>query len=192
MSLIEAAQIAERCQRNWTYDPIPEEHIDEIIKVCTHMPTKQNKEVYELFVSTNLDLNHKIFKNAIDADNPDTTLRNAQVDAPLLLIWARSAVSPELENDLNVAVGISSGGAALAAANLGYKTGFCKCYPNKTIKNLLTSHGANLHNKNDIFLMLGIGKEDPNFDRGDVVVDGEKVRSIKKIGSKEIKTHRLS
>ena len=161
MDLIEASRTAQRCQRNWDYSrPVTKEDIETLTKVATTMPTKQNIDYFELLVSTNAKFNQMCYDIAVNPDDPffaegDNKLRNAQVNAPLLMIWVPNYNNPLMDDravnttdddgnltgdyeecNRDIATGISSGSTALAAAQLGYKTGFCACMDWPKLKDL--------------------------------------------------------
>jgi len=183
MLLKKYAETAERCQRNYDITQLlPKEHVDYILSVCTTMPSKNNKNLYRLLAIQNTSISKKIYiKGAWAAGDlklkeVPNQYRNGQVYAPLLLIWDGS-ICPEGRNsreDHLMAVGISSGAAALAAAELGYKTGFCVCFEEKKVEGVLNKHiGQTLNLK--ITLMLGIGLPDSRFDRKECVLNDKVV-----------------
>tara|TARA_A100001011_G_C14107297_1_gene755367 strand:- start:94 stop:759 length:666 start_codon:yes stop_codon:yes gene_type:complete len=221
MDFIQASLIAERCQRNWNYDiPVKDQDIETLIQVAINMPTKQNVDYYELIVSTNKNFNKSCYDSAINPDDPyfesePNKLRNGQVNAPLLFIWQNSLNGTEtfderclvtrdidgnntgdyLDHSVDTAIGISSGATALAAAYLGYKTGFCACMDMPTLyrknketeflkvsENLLKAHTT---------LFLGIGNPKDSMIRSDIEKDGEVFKFIgsydKDINVKRIK-----
>jgi nitroreductase len=171
-NLVQDVVKAEHCQRNWDHSYIvPEADLDAMIKVATTMPAKQNRNYYDLIVSTDLDFNNKIYSLAADPDNPDTPLRNSQVNANALFIYAWNY---DFENDNNVfkdnhahntaiAVGISSGALTLAAAQMDYRTGFCQCFLMKEVVKELRSNGIDIPENAKIELMVGVGKPNTNY-----------------------------
>jgi hypothetical protein len=181
MNAIEAAKIAERCQRNWDYSqPIPQEHIDMIIGAATTMPTKQNRKYYRLIVSTDINFNKELYKVSIDLTNPhfnNSIHRNTQVLAPLVLAFVSPGEDTDNPfNDCNArnfftSIGIASGVAAHTAASLGYRTGYCACIEEVSYKNLLEEKLNINFVEFDTGLILGIGKPNLNYDRQDIVVD---------------------
>ena len=53
MNVLELSKKTVPCQRNWLDDyNIPQKDIDYIIKTCTTMPTKQEKNTYSLCAIT--------------------------------------------------------------------------------------------------------------------------------------------
>jgi len=142
---------AQHCQRNWNYDiKIPEEDVDFLTKIATNMPTKQNKEYYDLIISTNLGFNRRIFGIAEDPFNTNSQKRNSQVYAPLLFLYVNNKDSDikrfnnRIESYIKhqkTSVGISSGALALSAAQMNYRTGFCQCFNNKKLKKILKKYG---------------------------------------------------
>lgn len=183
MLLKKYAETAERCQRNYVITQLlPKEHVDYITSVCTTMPSKNNKNLYRLLAIQNTNISRNIYvKGAWTPGDPrlkevSNQYRNGQVYAPLLLIWDRSICPHDKDTieDHYMSVGISSGAAALAAAELGYKTGFCRCLQDKKVEGVLNKHtGQTLNLK--ITLMLGIGLPDERFDRKECVLDDEVV-----------------
>lgn len=183
-TILKLAKSVEPCQRNWQEDYIiPNEHIKYVIKSAISMPTKQNKTTYELFCVTNKDLIYEIYKLAYNPDDKFWTyLKNPQVNANCLLIWSFNK-QKESDADRNVNIGISAGAAALAAAELGYKTGFCKCFLVDELKALLTDEDFSPA------LILGFGLPNTNFKRIDRVENGERVGVNISKGPKKINVH---
>ena len=212
IDLIKASSTAERCQRNWDHStPVTSEDVETLTKVATTMPTKQNVDYFELLVSTNSKFNKMCYDIAVNPGDPyydegDNKLRNAQVNAPMLMIWVpiynnpliddRAYPTGDYEDEYrDVAIGISSGATALAAAQLGYKTGFCGCMDWPKLKDLIKEHFTDpellrvvdkLGDKNN-GLCLGIGHSNSNFKRTEVVKNNKVVLKISSI-EKEIKT----
>lgn len=192
--------------------PISDQDLETLINVASNMPTKQNVEYYNLIVSTNLKFNEVCYKSAFNPDDPDFCdeegkARNSQVNAPLLMIWVpkqQSSISkegkdrlvlsnqenvknnlgidPELGRNVDQAIGISSGATAIAAAHMGFKTGFCTCMHNPSIydiaKDIFKKESKELAVARHLSsisggLFLGIGYSDDLFDRKDVVKDGK-------------------
>ena len=187
MNLLECAKKIEPCQRNWdeTY-VVPDEHVDYITEVCTTVPTKQNRNVYSLVCIKDRKTIEKIFEVAYEPTEKYTTYKkNSQVLANTLFIWIPGQEPAEYKDDLDIAVGISSGAAALAAAELGYSTGFCKCFVNRSVCKILRKN-AGIKTK-DVILILGIGVPNNNYDSRQVVVD-DRITAIKySRGKKDIK-----
>ena len=199
MNMLKLAQDVERCQRNWKYTDIPQDHINEIVNVCTTMPTKNNISYYNLYISTDLDFNKAIYNISVDPHNKKTIKRNSQVNAPLLLIWTtNNTVTDKLfqqvddpsivDRDISMSIGISSGSAALTAAKLGYKTGFCKCFKDQELSILLSSKFD--YNNDQPYLMLGIGLPDNNYNRRDIIENNKVIRTID-TNDKKIKTYQI-
>lgn len=218
-SLIPAAEVTELCQRNWDHSkPIPEEHIEEILGVATRMPTKQSLPIYEIAVSTSKTLNRNLAHKAQDPRTPSSIGRNAQVSAPLLLMWLSDPNAPQFNQDkcyeatgiqfksnpadVQLACGISAGGASLAAANLGYKTGFCGCFLLPHMINIAAEEIPEVEGK-ELHLMLGIGHPHPLIEERNILESpfwteakpkhSIKGRVIRPLGPKHdmIKIHRI-
>ena len=169
MDLLSAARIAQRCQRNWSDEQVDAEDLEHIIAVATTMPTKQNVPNYRLIVSNDIELNHRITESAayqpIDVKSFAEGIQNHQLLAPTVLLWYGDAQfsakynEPDhvFKEDLYNSVGISSGAAALTAASLGYRTGFCKCMEQAPLDALLTEAGIEISSHQGFVCALGIG-----------------------------------
>lgn len=161
------AGIVSHCQRNWIESKkIPEEHINYIVETCTAMPTKQQKDVYSLVAITDRKIIKELFKVAYEEKDYERTFkRNTQVLANLLLVWIPSSSAKGYDaygQSLGIAIGMSSAAAALAGAELGYRTGYCRCINEEKAKKILESYIGKIEKK-EIPLMLGIGIPDEKF-----------------------------
>lgn len=171
--ILEYAQTIEPCQRNWDESFVmPEDHIKYIIDVCTTVPTKQNRDYYSLLAIKERRLINEIYKYATVPEKLPPH-GNTQARANLLLIWCTNDSILEISDgvtikDVLLSVGISSSAAAMAAAEMGYKTGFCGCYLNDQTSFLLQDEG--LTPTGNIQLILGIGVPNKNYDSRQVVV----------------------
>lgn len=190
MKLLDYAKNSEKCQRNWNHSAaIPDDHIDYIIKVCTTMPTKQNLNIYQLHAITNNEIIKKIYDISYDPKNYADTFRfNSQTSAPLLLVWS-AMPGAQFQNDVDIAVGISSGAAALAASELGYKTGFCKCFENRPLRKILKIKGDSTNT--DPILILGIGLPNDALEHNAVVLEKGIRKKESLAGKKNIKVSRI-
>lgn len=168
---------AEHCQRNWDLSyQVPEQDLDVLIQIATTMPTKQNREHYKLLVSTDLNFNEQVLRLSIDPDVSETIQRNNQVNANILFIYINNdnydlsdlKKIPE-PNDIDVSIGISSGGLALAASQLDYRVGFCKCFLREELKKLIDSKCHDLLSGEYPQLMLGVGKPNMDYNWNDVI-----------------------
>jgi nitroreductase len=190
--ILEYANEIVPCQRNWDESyQIPEQEIKYITDVATIVPTKQQRSVFSLIAITNREAISEIFKICYDKqDRENTFKKNSQVRANLLLVWT-SGPYPYNGQSLGIAVGISSSAAALAGAELGYKTGFCKCFVAPQARDILEKYVGKLPGK-EVPLMLGIGKPDENFDTRDVAINGVLKSRKGTSGNKYIPVHRLT
>tara|TARA_Y100001970_G_scaffold290211_1_gene423056 strand:- start:2558 stop:3313 length:756 start_codon:yes stop_codon:yes gene_type:complete len=196
-----------KTQRNWDYSrTMSQEHIDEIIKVCTDAPVKSNMGAYKVIVSTDRKFNNALYNFAYDSwdeIDPWDKKRNGQVDAPLLIIYLmldsdefhtfseesknklnldtniKSGKVDAVHDDITLSAGISAGATALAAANLGYKTGYCGCID---INGFINKIKNEYDNNSEIYkflteykliriLSLGIGYPNANYQRNIVVIN---------------------
>ena len=101
----QAAELSNRCQRNWDHDAtISGEHLQTILHCIQHAPTKQNETHYKVFYTTDPDLIYRIYGKtkhfavtpytgiADFTDNDgrtqlDYNVRNSQVNANLLIAF---------------------------------------------------------------------------------------------------------
>lgn len=145
MNLTEFSLSANHCQRNWVPDQVDDNHLTTIVECAKNMPSKQNVDCYTILVSQNQEFNNFCYKNAIHKNSYKKVNRNSQLIAPTLFLW----IEPEESNDSwehfsyverDIAVGISSGVASFVSNQLGYRTGFCRCFEAETILKNYTSN----------------------------------------------------
>ena len=196
MNVLELSKKTVPCQRNWLDDyNIPQKDIDYIIKTCSTMPTKQEKNTYSLCAITDRRYIEKLYRFCYDPDDEISFNKNTQVLANLLLVWYDG---PDAKHDdgsnNNVNVGVSAGGAALAAVELGYKTGFCKCFVSEKISTVLKPH-IGLTRKKELIrirLLLGIGVPEANLESNVRRMEGGYLGSTTKFGyTKNIKVTKI-
>ena len=192
MNVLELSKKTVHCQRNWLDDyKLPQKDIDYIIKTCTTMPTKQEKNTYSLCAITDRRYIEKLYRFCYDPDDPISFNKNTQVLANLLLVWYDGPDSKYDDGTVNdVNVGVSAGGAALAAVELGYKTGFCKCFVSEKISTVLKPHIGLTRKKKlrRIRLLLGIGVPEANLESNVRRMEGGYLGSTTKFGyTKNIK-----
>lgn len=196
MNLLNYAQAVEPCQRNWDHNkPVLDQDIEYIVKVCTTMPTRQNLNAYQLHVVTDKKVINDIYKISYNpSDFENTFLRNSQSSAPLLLIWSVPDNTLEQTNlfdsDVSIAVGISSSAAALSAAELGYKTGFCKCFLRDKLKEILNIKGKKFEAEPIVILGIGYPKEDLSHSTI-LLDDGDTITKKSFTGTKNIKITKI-
>jgi len=181
------------CQRNWDENfSMPKEHIDYIMDCCTTVPTKQQEEIYSIVAITNRKVINKLFTHTYDKlEKTKTKNKNSQVLANLLLLYIPGSINKS-SFSYGIGVGMSANAAALAGAELGYKTGFCKCLDTPGIKQVIEKFSNVKINVDSMMLMLGIGKPDDNFDPRDVVVEGKRLLTQPSYGTKDIKVNWLT
>ena len=197
--LEEASETANHCQRNWDRTKqISDEEVNTLIKVATNMPTKQNRNFYDLIVSKDPKINSALYSKAIDRENMEgTEKRNSQVNGHLTFIYVNKRfhdVEQELrgteklhktkdllynhELHTNLSIGISSGAVALAANQMGLRSGFCCCYDMDMILDYFKKIGHELNGK--IVLMLGVGYPNTKYD-SNVVLDEADEKILKTV-----------
>jgi len=141
-------------------------HIEQIISLLKLVPSKQNVYPYSvtMFGYEHKDLKEQLFK-LTSVGPPWPNNFNPQVMAPLLLVWSYrpnekakiliKGISPghpshsQFCNSM-IEVGISSMSVLALSHELGYVTGYCKCFQQKEAQELLSID-------QEIILMLGIG-----------------------------------
>jgi|DEB0MinimDraft_6_1074348.scaffolds.fasta_scaffold25553_2 hypothetical protein len=171
LNLIKSAHSAEHCQRNWDETlVVKEQDINDLVEICTTMPTKQNIPTYDLIVSKDIEYNKEIFKYCYNTQD-STHLKNIekniypnpQVASQVLFIWLtkykawnKNTPFDVFMDDVNLGIGISSGATALAANSYGYKTGFCKCFDGEGLNEFL-QNSFDINKDNRVNLLLGIG-----------------------------------
>ena len=200
MSILDYARLAQPCQRNWLEDKaMPQEDIDYIIEACTTMPSKQNIPYYSIAYTTNREVIDALFNASEDPRDLEFTRRkNSQTRANLVMIWIDNPdFSHKIgnwnkvqrmihEQDTIFSVGIAAGAAALAGVEKGYRTGFCKCFDETKVKNILRPVTGKLYKKTQIRLMLGIGIPNPDLPIRTVAIDGIVGTVRRSHGEKEI------
>jgi len=207
ISNLQASREAGKLQKNWDFNKlVTQEHVDEIINVATNMPTKQNRDYYQLVASTDIKFNRQVYDIAtIDPSSLHFNKHspNSQVTAPLLLMYFATnldneEIRDEYEEQFFTSIGISSGAAALHSASLGYKTGFCACVRWNELHELLKEK-ITLKIKPKIAhgVLLGIGhaltKNIGGYipTRSDVIVDDKLIVKSKVGPSKNIKVYNI-
>ena len=137
----------------------------------------------------------KLYRFCYDPDDEISFNKNTQVLGNLLLVWYDGPDSKYDDGTVNdVNVGVSAGGAALAAVELGYKTGFCKCFVSEKISTVLKPY-IGLTRKKElrrIRLMLGIGVPEANLESNVRRMEGGYLGSTTKFGyTKNIKVTKI-
>lgn len=173
--LAESIISSQHCQRNWNLDgTIQQEHIDMLVKAVTQCPSKQNASFYRVHLVHDRNKIEQIHATTYGFGfKPGKVTTNTQTLANLLIVfesansnrhidrykqnykilnksYQQENLNRELEKDRNMAIGIASGYANLIAALLGYKTGYCACFNNGEIREILDL-------QEDCILMLGVG-----------------------------------
>lgn len=158
------AATAQHCQRNWDHtQPVDRDTVVYLLRVAHLMPTKQNQHTSQCVAFVTRDIVQRMGQYAYDTQQ-HSKLRglraNPQIDAPVLLAWFKTQQTTGYRNPVEMEIGISSGAVALAAADLGMRTGFCVCVENRTKlwhkrdRKLLRSFGRE---PDDLCLLMGVG-----------------------------------
>ena len=166
-SINDVIEDSRHCQRNWdlTKD-VPQEHIDLFIEAITKSPSKQNLAHYRLHVITNRKTIETIYSHCRFKFNMYHT--NPQVLANLLFLFEEikntttmyegyTNTSYLIERDRDISIGIASGYLVLIANMLEYKTGFCACFQETSLKEVVGLNGRPV-------LMVGVGYNHTDLD----------------------------
>jgi len=157
--------IFSRCQRNWLDEPIPQDDYEKIISALEKTPTKQSLDYYRIFVSQDQEWNKSMIPLAerfsLDEDTRSwtkefkykQTYRNAQIGAPLLILFIQNRNKSFDEGAVEMAIGFAAGAVKTIANQLGYATGYCACFGKKFSKKL----------GGEVRLGIGIGKPNHNL-----------------------------
>lgn len=176
---------SQHCQRNWDLSQnIFSEDLNTLVSAVTDCPSKQNIAYYKCHFITNRTMIEEIYDNTDGfhvSYNPPITYKNTQTLANLVVafeeipmpsrhltgiirndepfMFTMESDGPEmLQRDKQMSIGIASGYLTLTANILGYSTGYCACFDQSTMGNVL---GIN----NKILLLLGIGVKNDNVNR---------------------------
>jgi nitroreductase len=173
MNLVDHAKSANHCQRIWSDRKIDQVIIEELVGVAVNMPTKQNEEYYGLLVTTDQEFNEFVYMNShtyedavlnLPFEQRHLTNTNTQMRAPLVFLWLAKHKKFE-HGDLNkeglISIGVSSGAVALAANQLGLKTGFCCCLYKPPLLEKINQEWS--INYQDIIIALGIGYPEEHY-----------------------------
>ena len=166
---------SQHCQRNWDLSKsMPKEDLDLLVFAATNCPSKQNVSFYKVHVITNRDVIEKIHEQTTGFNYNGRNMTNSQTLANVLFVftensglllrqqWYKKTLhsdkSSTLERDRHMAVGIATGYLNILASMMGYGTGYCACFSNEPIKQILGTDS-------NVVLMLGIGYTDSNRNR---------------------------
>ena len=159
-SINDIIEDSRHCQRNWDLSKdIPQEHIDLFVDALTKCPSKQNLAHYRLHVITDRNTIESVYPHCRYKLNMYHT--NPQVLANLLFVFEEVKNTTSMyedytnpayliERDRDISIGIASGYLVLIANMLKYKTGFCACFQEKSIKEVLGLNERPV-------LMIGVG-----------------------------------
>lgn len=154
--------------RSFADHAVNSSHIEQLVELLKLVPSKQNVYPYTvtLFGYEHQPIKEKLFL-LTNCGPPTIHAFNPQVLAPLLIVWSyrsnetavvdRSQGHGHYQQFLNsmIEVGISSMAVLTRAHELGYVSGFCKCFQQQEARELLSI-------SQDIILMLGIGYPSAN------------------------------
>jgi nitroreductase len=169
-----------QCQRNWDLSKdIPQEHLDHLIYIATHSPSKQDEAYYNLHVITNKELiqellNHTFaFSIPVVANQFSINLRNTQMGANAYFLWTRKDPPTQREmtfkgvsystddtrrkENAYAMIGIAMGLVAYAAGSLGYKTGFNSNHGQSHGSMHIWKNKLGIPENEDVTFGLGIG-----------------------------------
>ena len=152
--------------RSFADIPVDAGHLTQAIEVLKIVPSKQNVHPYSvnIFGYEHSKVKEELFK-LTSCGEPIPEIYNPQVLAPLLLVWSYRS-NHNASEDVNqfgnghnyieqlhnsmIEVGMSAMAVMTKFHELGYVSGFCKCFEIEKIKEVLSiSH--------DVILILGVG-----------------------------------
>jgi nitroreductase len=178
---------SQHCYRNYDLTKsFPKEDLELIVHAATNCPSKQNIAYYKLHVITDAETIKKIYHATdgfIKNHSTGESTTNSQVLANVLLVFETenylsrnhesvrnkqmfNAYQNQLTNsdtyvilrDIQMATGIAAGYANLTSSMLGYGTGFCCCFDQDIIRDIINV-------ENDIMLLMGIGFKNESVNR---------------------------
>ena len=172
MNWLDLIEQTQHCQRNWDLDKsLDQETIDWLFDVGYNMPTKQNLSSVQIVAFTDRTIIEHLTKSAVNKGWSQPRTKNPQMLAPVVFAFfekndkderKRSQQKRMGNNTTMIEIGLAAGAMALAANNIGLRTGFCKCfYPLESgldKKNKVARALRNYKIKGtDIGLALGVG-----------------------------------
>ena len=206
--IINASELAGKCQRNWIDEQIDDFDLQTIVNACMNMPTKQNVTMYELMVvqkEENIDFlyEHSTVPEHDKTDND--RWRNAQMLPPTVLLWYGSSKNKNVisEGDFSQGVinystthmdniklnaGISMGAAALTATQLGYHTGFNCCF--NTNESIIEFGQRTNPDIESFICALGIGKPKDELPRN-IVPKNKNLSKPLKVNTEEHRKEKI-
>jgi hypothetical protein len=196
-NFIQASESANHCQRNWSDKLVSADTIEELAAIATNMPTKQNEEFYTLLCSTDAEYNYTAYMHSYNVEpsvlelpfeERHKTNFNTQLRAPLIFQWfsntKKNFKHGDYWTDGLLSIGISSGAVALAANNMGLKTGFCVCVHQEPIIEIVNRKHNTTFDR--IVISLGIGYPDNSY-KHNVVIRPNGEKSLKPIYKKTVR-----
>lgn len=147
--LVSSINYARLCQRNFDDTPVKPDDVELFKTLIELAPRKQGVVWHKTLFIENRELIHDMYMSS--RDHGYHSPHNAQMSAPLLVIALpyseyksqhyEETVATNFNNenrektsyrfiseDMHTSVGIHMGMLALAANQLGYRTGFCTCF----------------------------------------------------------------
>lgn len=172
MNWLDLIEQTQHCQRNWDLDKsVDQEIIDWLFDVGYTMPTKQNLSSFQIVAFTDRTMIEYLTASAVNKGWHGRQVKNPQMLAPVVFTFfekqdrdekKRSQEKRQGNNTTMTEIGLAAGAMALAANNIGLRTGFCKCfYPLESGKDKKNKVARALRNYKikgtDIGLALGVG-----------------------------------
>jgi len=153
--------------RSFADTPVDPDHLAQVIELLKIVPSKQNVYPYSVDI---VGYEHSLVKEELfkltSCGEPDPNAYNPQVLAPLLFVWSYRPNSnalrfgtghtyaEQLHNSM-LEVGISAMAVMTKFHELGYVSGFCKCFSGNKAREVLSI-------PQEIILMLGVGYPSSN------------------------------
>jgi nitroreductase len=152
--------------RSFADMPVDTGHLTQVLEILKIVPSKQNVYPYSLniFGYEHSEVKEQLFK-LTSCGEPIPDAYNPQVLAPLLFVWSYRpnengatdltqfghghTYEQQLHNSM-IEVGMSAMAAMTKFHELGYVSGFCKCFNGIEAKNVLSI-------SQEIILTMGVG-----------------------------------
>ena len=152
--------------RSFADIPVDADHLTQAIEVLKIVPSKQNVYPYSvnIFGYEHSEVKEELFK-LTSCGEPIPNAYNPQVLAPVLFVWSYRPIKKDASNlnqsghshtyeqqlhNSKIEVGMSAMAAMTKFHELGYVSGFCKCFNGIEAKKLLSI-------PHEIILTMGVG-----------------------------------
>ena len=166
-------QKSQHCNRNWDLSQqISDEDMETLKTSVTECSSKQNRVFYKVVWTQDrhtIEKVHAMTDGFVYNYKENLSTTNSQVLANTLFAFVRDTDNDKTRTkeewdghnrkskDEDRSLGIAAGYLTLTANLLGYDTGYCQC--------MMGNVGEVLGQDENILLLMGVGKRDPNRSR---------------------------